>query len=134
MKCHIMGPLSWLKLLKLSRYCLGWALNLQEKRWSFKIFQFLTLMTRVNRRERVETVAGWITPMHMTKAPMMLLSGGLILYILFPEMKIPMETTMSMAGMPNASEKHESSPKHFTFSRSSGVRKVEMSEPALIEK
>ena len=48
--------------------------------------------------------------------------------------RITVARAMRIAGIPKASEKQVSSPKHWTSCLRIGVRAVEMREPALMEK
>lgn len=47
---------------------------------------------------------------------------------------LPSDEIISIAGTPNANGKHESLPKHFTSLRKIGVKNVDVTDPALIEK
>lgn len=60
--------------------------------------------------------------------------GFLTLYNFFPATNMTIEIIINAPGTPNANEKQSKSPKQWTSSLRTGIRYVEISEPAFIEK
>lgn len=72
--------------------------------------------------------------MHLLTSTMTFPFGSFTVYIDFPATKTTIDTIIKAPGTPNANEKQSKSPKQCTSSLRIGVKVVEISEPALIEK